>query len=451
MLADETQLTIVVRDHGVRHPAATRTRAERAALGLGLPLIAALSDAFELNTATNGDSAGTEVRMTFLYERETDPAEENPITGGPGPTVAGSPERAAAGARRTRRVDPSGRFPRPKGVPMTVRASSTGILSDENTEKREELVELLKKAYWMEIETVMSYITNSINPDGVRAQEIIESLQEDIQEELGHAQQFAQRIKDLYGVVPGVWSSRREQTYLQPPEHQTDVVHVIKGVIEAETGAIEHYNEIIEFTEGARPRDQRHGHRDPPRRGGPPPALRGLPARVRGRGPGLERQAARRQAPGRRADAVAPRRRGERRGALLSADAALEMLEWDCPAVSDAETRGVVSIGTSGSPASHERSTTNDHSGSTPTRTTRRPLGDTHEHSDGDADERAARGTAPAPGRARRAAATSATRSAARPRRRPTIDVGDRPAPVAATPDPDVCTRTSAGMLTLTS
>ena len=49
----------------------------------------------------------------------------------------------------------------------------------------------------------MSYIANSVNPDGVRAQEIIESLTEDIQEELGHAQQFAARIKELYGVVPG--------------------------------------------------------------------------------------------------------------------------------------------------------------------------------------------------------------------------------------------------------
>jgi bacterioferritin len=44
-----------------------------------------------------------------------------------------------------------------------------------------------------------------------------------------------------------------EQTYLQPPDHQTDVVHVIQGVIEAETGAIEFYNEIIEFTEGVDP------------------------------------------------------------------------------------------------------------------------------------------------------------------------------------------------------
>src|SRR3712207_4108207 len=105
----------------------------------------------------------------------------------------------------------------------------------------------------MELETVMSYITNSTNPDGVRAQEIIESLQQDVQEELGHAQEFAKRIKELYGVVPGSLEFSPEQTYLQPPEHQTDIVHVIKGVIEAETGAIDHYNAIIEATEGVDP------------------------------------------------------------------------------------------------------------------------------------------------------------------------------------------------------
>ena len=132
----------------------------------------------------------------------------------------------------------------------TTRNASSGILSDDRADEREQLVEMLKKAYWMEIETVMSYIANSINPDGVRAQEIIESLQEDIQEELGHAQQFAARIKELYGVVPGSLDFAAEQSYLQPPDHQTDIVHVIKGVIEAETGAIEHYNAIIEFTDG---------------------------------------------------------------------------------------------------------------------------------------------------------------------------------------------------------
>ncbi len=129
---------------------------------------------------------------------------------------------------------------------MAVRASNAGILAEENREQRDQIVEMLKQAYWMEIETVMSYITNSVNPDGVRAQEIIESLNEDIQEELGHAQQFAARIKELYGVVPGSMEFTPSQASLQPPEHQTDVVHVIKGVIEAETGAIEFYNQLIE-------------------------------------------------------------------------------------------------------------------------------------------------------------------------------------------------------------
>ncbi|MFL5990985.1 MAG: ferritin-like domain-containing protein [Rubrobacteraceae bacterium] len=117
------------------------------------------------------------------------------------------------------------------------------------TGKREEIIELLKTAYFMELETVMSYVTNSVNPDGVRAQEIKESLEEDIQEELGHAKQFAERIKELYGVVPGSMEFKATQPFLQPPEEQTDIVHVIKGVIEAETGAIEHYTRIVEETD----------------------------------------------------------------------------------------------------------------------------------------------------------------------------------------------------------
>ena len=132
---------------------------------------------------------------------------------------------------------------------MAVRTSAQGILAEDNRQKREEIIELLTKAYWMEIESVMSYIASSVNPDGLRAQEIVEALEEDIQEELGHAQRFAQRIKELYGVVPGSLEFRAEQTYLQPPDRQTDIVHVIRGVIEAETGAIEHYNRIIEATD----------------------------------------------------------------------------------------------------------------------------------------------------------------------------------------------------------
>jgi bacterioferritin len=136
---------------------------------------------------------------------------------------------------------------------MATRNASQGILSDDRTEQRTAIIKMLKKAYWMEIETVMSYVANSINPDGIRAQEIVESLTADIQEELGHAQQFAHRIKELYGVVPGSLEFNAEQSSLQPPDAQTDIVHVIKGVIEAETAAIEHYNAVIEATDAVDP------------------------------------------------------------------------------------------------------------------------------------------------------------------------------------------------------
>jgi len=125
-----------------------------------------------------------------------------------------------------------------------------GVLAPENDERRGEIIELLTKAYWMELETVMSYIANSTNPDGVRAQEIVEALSEDVQEELGHAQRFAQRIKELYGTVPGSMEFDAEQSYLQPPNDPTDIVSVIRGVIEAEDGAIAHYTRIVETCDG---------------------------------------------------------------------------------------------------------------------------------------------------------------------------------------------------------
>lgn len=133
---------------------------------------------------------------------------------------------------------------------METGRSGEGILSPEMTSKREEIVDLLRTAYFMELETVMNYVSNSVNPDGVRAEQVKESLEAEIQEELGHAQQFASRIKELYGVVPGSADFSVTQHSLQPPSDQVDVVHVVKGVIEAERGAIGHYSYIIEATEG---------------------------------------------------------------------------------------------------------------------------------------------------------------------------------------------------------
>jgi bacterioferritin len=136
---------------------------------------------------------------------------------------------------------------------MEMNSLSKGIFDGDASATRDHVIELLTKAYWMEIETVMSYLAASTNLDGVRAQEIRESLAEDIKEELGHAEEFATRIKELYGVVPGSEEFRAEQSFLQPPEHQTDVVAVIRGVIKAETGAIEHYTRLVEETDGVDP------------------------------------------------------------------------------------------------------------------------------------------------------------------------------------------------------
>ena len=132
----------------------------------------------------------------------------------------------------------------------TTRHASAGILADQNAAKREEIVGLLTRAYWMEMETVMNYLAISSHLDGVRAEEIAEALAADVTEELGHAKAFAGRIKELYGVVPGSLEFTAEQSYLQPPDEQTDIVHVIRGVIEAEAGAIEHYTRLIEACDG---------------------------------------------------------------------------------------------------------------------------------------------------------------------------------------------------------
>jgi bacterioferritin len=132
---------------------------------------------------------------------------------------------------------------------MSTTERAVSILDDSRTKERERIIELLTKAYWMEIETVMNYVAGSINPDGVRARQIAASLEEDIQEELGHAKLFGERIKELYGVVPSSTDFKAEQSFLQPPSHQTDVVGLIRGVIEAESGAIEHYSQIIAETE----------------------------------------------------------------------------------------------------------------------------------------------------------------------------------------------------------
>ena len=99
----------------------------------------------------------------------------------------------------------------------------------------------------MELETVQNYLANSIDLDGVRAEEIKKALAADIQEELNHAMLLAKRIKVLGGRVPGSLELERDQTSMQPPEDSTDLISVIKGVIAAEDGAIAQYDKIIKM------------------------------------------------------------------------------------------------------------------------------------------------------------------------------------------------------------
>ncbi len=121
---------------------------------------------------------------------------------------------------------------------------------ENNTEQREAIVRELKIAYAMEMETVQNYLANSIDLDGIRAEEIKKSLAADIQEELNHATLLAKRIKILEGRVPGSLDLQRNQTFMQPPDDSTDMVAVIRGVITAEDGAIEQYDKIIGLCDG---------------------------------------------------------------------------------------------------------------------------------------------------------------------------------------------------------
>src|SRR5437016_10757179 len=115
---------------------------------------------------------------------------------------------------------------------------------------KNDVIASLRQAYNMEVETVVNYLANSLQLEGVRADFIKQALATDIQEELGHAQRLGHRIKQLGGSVPGSLHLKMTQKSLEPPDDPTDVVSVIKGVLAAEEDAINHYRKMIKQTEG---------------------------------------------------------------------------------------------------------------------------------------------------------------------------------------------------------
>jgi bacterioferritin len=100
----------------------------------------------------------------------------------------------------------------------------------------------------MELETVTNYIALSTNLDGVRAKHIKDELSTDVTTEIGHAQDIANRIKTIGGLVPGSKALTWNQDMLQPPADTTDIESVIKGVIAAEEAAIAQYKKIIKLS-----------------------------------------------------------------------------------------------------------------------------------------------------------------------------------------------------------
>ncbi|MDE0958460.1 MAG: ferritin-like domain-containing protein [Planctomycetota bacterium] len=110
-----------------------------------------------------------------------------------------------------------------------------------------ELIAELTRAYWMELEAVINFISASTNLVGARAEPIKQSLAADVVEETQHAQALARRIHIIGGTIPGSMQFKPGQQSLQPSDDPTDVLSVIRGVIETEETAVAQYKKIIKM------------------------------------------------------------------------------------------------------------------------------------------------------------------------------------------------------------
>jgi bacterioferritin len=131
------------------------------------------------------------------------------------------------------------------GPVMAVTGVRGGFLDGATEDQRLAIIELLTRAYWMEIETVMNYIAASIGHDGGSGLAVRTALKEGVEEEVAHARALGRRIQELHGIAPGVGGLARDQDYPQPLGRQTDVAAMIEAVVATETSAIRHYLRIM--------------------------------------------------------------------------------------------------------------------------------------------------------------------------------------------------------------
>ena len=111
----------------------------------------------------------------------------------------------------------------------------------------QELIDELTRAYWMELEAAINFISSSTNLVGAKADPIKQALAADVAEETQHAQDLARRIHIIGGTIPGSMQFSPVMKSLQPGDDPTDVLSVIRGVIETEGSAVAQYKKIIKM------------------------------------------------------------------------------------------------------------------------------------------------------------------------------------------------------------
>ncbi|HEY5317556.1 MAG TPA: ferritin-like domain-containing protein [Solirubrobacteraceae bacterium] len=133
---------------------------------------------------------------------------------------------------------------------MAVTEVSDEALAQEALQaERRAIVELLTRAYWMEIETVMNYIAASMSQVGAGGLAVTAALTEGVDEEVEHARAIGRRIHELqHGVIPGTEPFAGDDQYPQPAARPADLATMIEAVVAAETSAVRHYQRIIRAT-----------------------------------------------------------------------------------------------------------------------------------------------------------------------------------------------------------
>ena len=113
------------------------------------------------------------------------------------------------------------------------------------------IVEELTRVYWLEVEATINYIAISIDLDGIRAEEIKKSLATDIQAELTHAQELANRIKEIGGVeYPDRSLLNRNRHRFNRQKIPQTLFRRFMGLLRRKILPCDQYNKIIRMCDG---------------------------------------------------------------------------------------------------------------------------------------------------------------------------------------------------------